>query len=95
MSHIAGQIVDPRQASLVANRIHRLRGTSGLEPRRARGIGGAETTTSPVFCGQLQMQPELLFQVVVASARKQRFQETVNPFAKDAHLFSASRLAVE
>jgi len=33
------------------------------------------------------MQPEFRFQVVVASAGKQRFQETVNPFAKDAHRF--------
>jgi len=40
---------------------------------------------SRVFCGQLAVQPELLFQVSVAPAWKQRSPETVNPFAKEAH----------
>ena len=96
MSHIAREVVEPRQASLVAKRIHRLRGTSGLEPCGACGIGGVETTVSGVFCGQFQVQPELLFQIAVGPARKQRSPETVNPFAKGAHFdLPASRFAVE
>lgn len=85
---VAGQIVEPRHASLVAKSIHRLRGTSGLESRRACGIGGVRTTTSRVFCGQFQVQPNLLFQVAVAPPGKQGPPETVNPFAKDAHAIS-------
>jgi hypothetical protein len=82
MTRVAGQIVEPRQASLVAKGIHRLRGASGLESRGTHGIGGAQATASRVFCTEFQVQPELLFQVAVAPLWKQGPPETVNPFAK-------------
>jgi hypothetical protein len=63
-----------------------LRSASGLNPRGAHGIRGLETTTSRFFSGHRQVQAELLFQVSVAPAWKQRSPETVNPFAKDAHV---------
>jgi hypothetical protein len=85
MAHVARQVVQPRKASLIPERIHRLRGASRLNPRGAHGIGGLKATTSRVLCGHSQVQPELLFQVSVAPAWKQRSPETVNPFAKDTH----------
>jgi hypothetical protein len=53
--------------------------------RAAHGIRGVETTTSRCFGSHRHVQPELLFQVSVAPAWKQRSQETVNPFANEAH----------
>src|SRR5262245_40664398 len=85
MAHVARQVVQPGQPSLISERVHRLRSGSGLDPRGARSVGGLEAATSRVLCRQLQMQPELLFEVGVAPAWKQRAPETVNPFAKDAH----------
>ena len=73
---------------LISERVHGLRSASRLDPRSARGIDGVETTTSRVLCGHSQVQPEFLFQVGVAPARKQRSPETVHPFAKEAHAIS-------
>jgi hypothetical protein len=81
MLRVAGQIVEPWHASLVAKGIHRLRGASSIQSRSARGIGGAETTTSRVFCGELQVEPELLLEIAVAPPWKQGPPEAVNPFA--------------
>src|SRR6478735_12063007 len=85
MVHVARKVVQPRQPSLIPESVHRLRSGSGLEPCGAHSIGGLEAATSRVLCRHLQMQPELLFEVSVAPAWKQRSPETVNPFAKDAH----------
>src|SRR6185436_11308605 len=85
MTHVARQVVQPRQASLIPESVHRLRSASGLNPRRAHGVRRLKTTTSRVFCRHRQVQPELLFQVSVAPAWKQCSPETVNPFAKGVH----------
>src|SRR5262245_32561894 len=85
MAHVAREVVQPRQASLIPERVHRLRSASGLNPRRAHGIRGLETTASCFFCSHRHVQPELLFEVSVAPAWQQCSPETVNPFAKGAH----------
>jgi hypothetical protein len=68
MGDVARQVIQPRQASLIPERVHRLRSASCLNPRDARGIGGVETTTSRVLCGQFHVRPDLVFQVGVAPA---------------------------
>src|SRR5688572_12263075 len=88
MAHVAGQVVQPRNASLIPERVHGLRGASHLNPRGARSIVRVETTTSLVLCGDLHVRTELVFQVGVAPGWKQRSLETLNPFAKDAHAIS-------
>ena len=88
MAHVARQVVQPRQASLIPERVHGLRSASRLNPRGARSIVGGETTTSCVLCGHFHVRPELVFQVGVAPARQQRSLKTLNPFAKDAHVIS-------
>src|SRR5438552_18008410 len=84
MAHVAREVVQPRKTSLIAERIHGLRGASRLNPRGARSIVGVVTTTSRVVCGHFHVRPELVFQVGVASAWKQRSLTTLNPFAKEA-----------
>ena len=88
MAHVARQVVQPRKASLIPERVHGLRGASRLNPRGARSIVGVETTTSLVLCGDFHVRPELVFQVGVAPGWKQRSLKTLNPFAKDAHAIS-------
>src|SRR4051812_18856928 len=85
MAHIASEVVQPRQASLIPESVHRLRSASGLNPRGAHGIRRLEATTSRVFGSHRHVQPELLFQISVAPPWQQRSPKTVNPFAKDAH----------
>jgi hypothetical protein len=65
-----------------------LRSASDLNPRRAHGIRRLKTTTPRFFCSHRHVQPELLFQVGIAPAWKQRSPEAVNPFANDAHAIS-------
>src|SRR5262245_44780637 len=86
MAHVARHIVQPGQPSLIAESVDRLRSGSGLDPRGAHSSGGLKTTTSRFFCSHRHLQPELLFQVSVAPAWKQCSPETVNPFAKEAHV---------
>src|SRR5258708_25411611 len=88
MAHVARQIVQPRQASLIPERVHGLRSASRRNPRGARGIGGVGPTTSRVLCGHFHMRPDLVFQLGVEPALKQRSLKTANPFAKDAHAIS-------
>lgn len=88
MDHVARHVVQPWHAALIPERVHRLRRASRLNPCGARRIVGGETTTSCVLCGQLQVRPKLAFQVGVTPARPQRSPETLNPFAKDAHVIS-------
>src|SRR5215510_11833145 len=95
MAQVARQVVQPGQPSLISESVHRLRNGSGLDLRGAHSIGGLEAATSRVLCRHLQMEPELLFQVSVAPAWKQRSPETVNPFAKEAHAIFLSCHRVE
>jgi hypothetical protein len=85
MAHVAREVVQPPQPSLIPESVHRLRSASSFNPRGAHGIRRLKTTTSRFFCSDRQVQPELLFQVCVAPAWKQGSPETKNPFAKDAH----------
>jgi hypothetical protein len=68
MSQVARQIVEPRQGSLVAQRVHGLRGASSLEARGACGLGGVQTTTPGVRGGHLHVLAQLLFEIGVAPA---------------------------
>ena len=88
MAHVARQVVQPRQAPLIPERVHGLRSASRLIPRGARSIVGGETTTSCVLCGHFHVRPELVFQVGIAPARQQRSLKPQNPLAKDAHVIS-------
>jgi hypothetical protein len=88
MAHVAREVVQPPQASLIPESVHRLRSASGLNPRRALGIRGLKTTTSRFFCSHRQVQPKLLFQVSVAPPVKQGSAETMAPFAKPARAIS-------
>jgi hypothetical protein len=65
-----------------------LRSASRLNPRGARSIVGGATTTSCVLFGHFHVRPELVFQVGIAPAWKQRSLKTLNPFAKEAHPIS-------
>ena len=87
MPHVAHEILEPRQATLIADRVHRLHGAPCLDPCRPRGIGFS-AATSRRLRRQVQVQPEFLFQVSVAPAETQRSAKTVTPLAKDAHAIS-------
>ena len=49
---------------------------------------GKKRLLSRVVRGHLHVRPELVFQVGVAPAWKQRSLKTLNPFANDAHAIS-------
>ena len=52
---------------------------------RAAENGGLEAATSRVLGRHLQMLPELLFEVSVASSSKKRSGKTMQPLSNDAH----------
>ncbi len=88
MAHVARQVVEPRQASLIPQRVHGLRSASRRNARRAQGIAGVETTTSRVLRRHCQMRPHLVFELGVAPPLQQCSLKTANPFAKDAQAIS-------
>ena len=63
ITHVAPQVVEPRQAPLVAKRIQRLHGAAGPEPCRTRRFGRWDSTPPGVFGGHLQVQLQFVFQV--------------------------------
>ena len=85
VAHIARRVLEPRKAPLVAQRIHRLGAAARLNPCEPHGLVRIVTATSRVLRHQLQVQPKLLLQVVVASTSAQRCPETMTPLAKGAH----------
>jgi hypothetical protein len=88
MAHVARQVVQPGQPSLISESVHGLRSGSNLDVRGAHSIGGLEAATSRVLCRHLQMQPEFLFEVNVAPSSKKRSGQTLQPLANDAHAVS-------
>src|SRR3954470_8754201 len=90
MAHVAREVVQPGQSSLISERVHRLRSRSDLDLRGAHSIGAGEAAASRVLCRHLQMQPQLLFEVAVAPSLKNRSGETLQPLANDAHAVSLS-----
>ena len=83
IAHVARDILEPGQASLVANRVHRLRAACGLSPCHAHRLVRVVAATPRGIRHQLKVQPKLLRQVVVPSTWTQRRRETMNPFTKD------------
>jgi hypothetical protein len=55
VTHVVRQIVDPREASLVAQRVRRLRDAAGLRQGGAHGIGRTACHASP--CSSAWMVP--------------------------------------
>ena len=62
--HVARHVVEPRQAALIAQRLHRLRRRRRPRSRRARGVVGRRASALRVVGGQFEMQPELLLEIV-------------------------------
>ena len=95
MPHVARQVVEPRKASLIPERVHGLRGASRLNPRGARSIVGFETTTSRVVRGHFHVRSELVFQVGVAPPGSTFPQDAESIREQRAYDLPASCFAVE
>jgi hypothetical protein len=85
VTHIAHEILEPGQATLIAKHVHRVHGARRLDPCRPQGIV-FNAAPAGVLRRQFQVQPELLFEVAVAPTETQRSPETVAPLAKDVHV---------
>ena len=86
MADVTPQVVEPRHAALIANRIHCLGDPSSRDPRNPRGIIGVPS--SRVLRGELQMRFELLFQVAIVSAWMEGSQQTPNQLTDAGHSHS-------
>ncbi len=86
VAEVARQAGEPRQPSLVAHGVQRLRDTAGPNPRRARSVVARATAALFVFGRQVEVQAELLFEIVVGSAPTQRSREADQEFTENAHL---------
>ena len=70
IAHVARRVFEPWHPSLIAQRVHRLRRTSGLDPRETDRRVGIVTVLTRVFGHQLEMQPQLISKVLVPAIRR-------------------------
>ena len=105
VAHVARDVLEPGQASLVANRIHRLRAASGLNPRDPHRFVRIASATSRRFRRELNVQAQLLLEVGIrvglgavsptgdASIREERAAgSTLSPFIVEQGVNDARHL---
>jgi hypothetical protein len=92
MTKIPPQLVDPRQPTLIAKSIHGLQRAAGTNLRRARGRSQRLAAAMRLLRCHLQVEPQLVFQIVIAPAAAQRPENTMNPLADERHGSAPFRL---
>ena len=88
MTQVAGQILQPGKAALVAQRIECLWNTSGSDrPRSYRAVSRILLEPRGVG-GHLQMEPQLLFEVAIGPMLPQGPPKPIHPLAERRHRMS-------
>ena len=85
MPQVAREIVEPRQASLIAHRVHGLTNAAGVEPRGPLRLLRRAATAPHILAGQRQVRLELVLQLAIAWIPPERSPEAPNPFEERSH----------
>ncbi|MPZ19794.1 MAG: hypothetical protein GEV06_18030 [Luteitalea sp.] len=70
---------------MIAQRLHRLREPAGSDYRCSLGVPGCIGSPAFVFCGQLEVEAQLLLELGIPAARSKRSPDTDHPLAKPGH----------
>jgi len=85
MTHIACQIIEPGEPSLVAQRLHRLRDASLLQGRGSCRTLRVMRSSSFGLGGKFEMDPQFLFELAIQSVPTNASPEANQPFAQGSH----------
>jgi hypothetical protein len=85
VAQVASEVVEPRQAALVADRVEALRQGAAPHDGRAARIGRRRIAAARVLGRQLEMRAQFLGDVGVAPGRSQRAPQSPAPLAQPRH----------
>ena len=85
---VARQVVEPGQASLIAQGVHGLR--RGPVAEQCRACGDVVSASSRVFGRELEVRAQLFFQVRITAARADRAPQADEPLAQSDDRTSAT-----
>jgi hypothetical protein len=91
MTRVAQEILEPGQAALVAQRVHRLRHPAGTDPCGPDRARPGVAAPSRVLGSQLEVQPQFLFEIAIRPTATERSEEAVDRFTNGGHV-TARRL---
>ncbi len=89
---VSPERVEPRQATLVAQRVHRHWNVPRDQSGGAGGIGRVVSSPARLLFSQLDMQAQLELEVTVAALTAHRTEEPGDPLTEAAHVSSCAVL---
>ena len=84
-AQIDPQVVEPRQAALVAQRVHRLGKTAQAHSRQPRRLRRGAALRVKLVLRLFEMEAQLALEIVVGRVAPERAPQTTPPLAKDGH----------
>ena len=83
--HIASQVVEPRPAALVAQRLQRLGQAAQAHPRQPRGLRPGVALRAKLLLRLFEMEAQLALEIVIGRVAPERAPQTAKTLAKDRH----------
>ena len=83
--HIAPQVVEPRPAALVAQRLHRLGETAQAHPRQPRSLRRGMALRAKLLLRLFEMEAQLALEIAIGRVAPERAPQTTKTLAKDRH----------
>src|SRR5207249_987045 len=81
VTYVTREVVQPRQAALITERLHRLGDAARVDPCRPLRAFGRMAPARRVLGGELQMQPQFLLEVAIIPACTEGSPEPPDPLA--------------
>src|SRR5579859_8047775 len=85
MAQVAQHVVEPREAALIAERLHGLGDAAAFDHRRPCLMLARASTPSRLLHGDFQVDPQFMFQVAIRPTWTQCPPESDDPLAKRGH----------
>ena len=79
------QVVEPRQAALVAQRLHGLGNAAQAHARHPRGLGSRVALRTKLLLGLLEMKAQLALEIVIGRVAPERAPQAMPALAKNGH----------
>ena len=84
--HVGPQVVEPRQAALVAQGLHHLGKPAQPDAREPRRLGRRVTLAAQLRLRLFEMEPQLALEIVVGGVAPERSPNAAQAFTEDGHL---------
>ena len=84
-AQVGPQVVEPRQAALVSQCLHRLGKAAEVRARKPRGLGRRVALPAKPLLRHLEVEAQLALEFPICRVTPERAPQTLQPFAKHSH----------